>query len=102
MITAARRLLSRQPLPPPDPAPTQPQIVLIGEADEPTVRTALTRAWRHTGQPVTVVVGPFDTPTVLVARAWVAEHAVAGVRVMTRCTALAATGGRRIDVGGGT
>jgi hypothetical protein len=60
------------------------RVRLTGPGSEPAVRAALTRVWRLAGQPITVVVPPHRDPVGDVAAAWVAEHAVAGVRVEHR------------------
>lgn len=65
------------------------RIHLTGHADEPTVRTALTAAWRHAGQPIIVVVTPGMSPTERVAADWAAEHACAGIGLEVRHTTLA-------------
>lgn len=63
----------------------------VGDADEATVRTALTAAWRAAGQPLTVVVLAHGGRVDQVAAAWATEHAVAGIRLEVRHTVEAAS-----------
>lgn len=73
----------RPETPVPAPATPAPRVRVAGSAgwtDPATVRVALTRAWRQLGRPIVVVHdgAPFGVDAA--ARAWVAEHAVCGIR----------------------
>ncbi len=60
------------------------RVRLTGPGTEPTIRAALTRAWRLTGQPITVIIPTHRDPVGDVAAAWAAEHHFAGIRVEHR------------------
>lgn len=66
-----------------DPIDPAPHVRVLGSAgwtDPTTVRVALTRAWRDLGRPIVVVHDGALTGVDAAARAWVAEHAVCGIR----------------------
>lgn len=57
------------------PEPGQPRILVTGRPDAPTLRRALTHAWRTHGRPITVVHASHPD-----AAAWATEHKHCGIR----------------------